>query len=105
MHEKTVDGVDLHVLVGRDVHGDFVVIDHATEYEKIELMVYSIFALGFIGFLICASLLGAFIANRLVAPIMALRRLSRRARRRCRCKIVPMNWGCWRVLLLHVRRS
>lgn len=72
MHEKTVDGIDLHVLVGRDVHGDFVVIDHATEYEKIELVVYSMFALGFIGFLICASLLGAFIANRLVTPIMAL---------------------------------
>ncbi|APA66496.1 histidine kinase [Janthinobacterium sp. 1_2014MBL_MicDiv] len=72
MHEKTVDGVDLHVLVGHDVHGEFVVIDHATEYEKIELVVYSMFALGFIGFLICASLLGAFIANRLITPIMAL---------------------------------
>ncbi|KAB8049180.1 two-component sensor histidine kinase [Janthinobacterium sp. FT14W] len=72
MHEKTVDGVDLHVLVGSDVHGAFVVIDHATEYEKIELVVYSMFALGFIGFLICASLLGAFIANRLITPIMSL---------------------------------
>ena len=72
MHEKTVDGVDLHVLAGRDVHGDFVVIDHATEYEKIELVVYSMFALAFLGFLICASLLGAFIANRLITPIMAL---------------------------------
>ncbi|WP_354669913.1 HAMP domain-containing sensor histidine kinase [Janthinobacterium sp. SUN118] len=72
MHEKTVNGVDLHVLVGHDVHGEFVVIDHATEYEKIELVVYSMFALGFIGFLICASLLGAFIANRLITPIMAL---------------------------------
>ena len=30
------------------------------------------FALGFLGFLICASLLGAFIANRLVTPIMLL---------------------------------
>lgn len=72
MHEKTVAGVDLHVLVGSDVHGEFVVIDHATEYEKIELVVYSMFALGFLGFLICASLLGAFIANRLITPIMAL---------------------------------
>lgn len=72
MHEKTVDGVDLHVLAGRDVHGDFVVIDHTTEYEKIELVVYSMFALAFLGFLICASLLGAFIANRLITPIMAL---------------------------------
>jgi signal transduction histidine kinase len=72
MHEKTVDGVDLHVLVGNDVHGEFLVIDHATEYEKIELVVYSMFALGFIGFLICASLLGAFIANRLITPIMSL---------------------------------
>jgi signal transduction histidine kinase len=72
MHEKTIDGVDLHVLVGNDVHGKFVVIDHATEYEKIELVVYSMFALGFIGFLICASLLGAFIANRLITPIMSL---------------------------------
>lgn len=74
MHEKTVDGVDLHVMVGHDIHGEFVVIDHATEYEKIELVVYSMFALGFVGFLICASLLGAFIANRLVTPIMVLTR-------------------------------
>lgn len=72
LHEKTVNGVDLHVLVGSDVHGEFVVIDHATEYEKIELVVYSMFALGFLGFLICASLLGAFIANRLITPIMVL---------------------------------
>lgn len=74
MHEKTVDGADLHVLVGSDVHGEFVVIDQATEYEKIELVVYSMFALGFLGFLMCASLLGAFIANRLITPIMALTR-------------------------------
>ncbi|WP_253252016.1 HAMP domain-containing sensor histidine kinase [Janthinobacterium sp. GW458P] len=62
------------MLAGRDVHGEFVVIDHATEYEKTELVVCSMFALGFIGFLICASLLGAFIANRLITPIMALTR-------------------------------
>ena len=64
MHERTVDSVDLHVLLGKDVHGAFVVINHATEYERIELMVYSMLALAFIVLSVCASLAGAFIANR-----------------------------------------
>ena len=70
--EITVDGVDLHVLTGRDAAGQFVVVDHASAYEKIELVVYGMFAIGFIGFLLSSLMFGAFIGNSLVTPIMGL---------------------------------
>ncbi|MBB3122430.1 sensor histidine kinase [Pseudoduganella violacea] len=72
VQEKTVDGVDLHLLVGQDENGDYVVVDHDSEYEKIELVVYSLFALGFLGFLGCSAVLGTFVANRIIVPIMQL---------------------------------
>ena len=70
--EITVDGVDLHVLTGRDAGGDYVVVDHASAYEKIELVVYSMFAIGFTGFLFSSLMFGAFIGNSVVRPIMGL---------------------------------
>ena len=71
-NEITVDGVDLHVLTGRDASGDYVVVDHASAYEKIELVVYGMFAVGFVGFLISSLMFGAFIGNSVVRPIMGL---------------------------------
>ncbi|OFA00065.1 sensor histidine kinase [Duganella phyllosphaerae] len=71
-NEITVDGVDLHVLAGRDAAGDYVVVDHASAYEKIELVVYSMFAIGFAGFLVSSLMFGAFIGNSVVRPIMDL---------------------------------
>ena len=71
-NEITVDGVDLHVLAGRDPSGDYVVVDHASAYEKIELVVYGMFAVGFVGFLISSLMFGAFIGNSVVRPIMDL---------------------------------
>ena len=71
-NEITVDGVDLHVLAGRDPSGDYVVVDHASAYEKIELVVYSMFAVGFAGFLVSSLMFGAFIGNSVVRPIMDL---------------------------------
>lgn len=70
--EITVDGVDLHVLSGRDATGDYVVVDHASAYEKIELVVYGMFAVGFTGFLLSSLMFGAFIGNSVVTPIMGL---------------------------------
>ncbi|MBP1206132.1 signal transduction histidine kinase [Duganella sp. 1411] len=70
--EITVDGVDLHVWSGKDESGPYVVVDHASAYEKIEVVVYGMFAIGFVGFLICSMMFGAYIGNSLVTPIMAL---------------------------------
>lgn len=70
--EITVDGVDLHVWSGKDEGGPYVVVDHASAYEKIEVVVYGMFAIGFVGFLICSMMFGAYIGNSLVTPIMAL---------------------------------
>jgi signal transduction histidine kinase len=70
--EITVDGVDLHVWSGRDENGRYAVVDHASAYEKIEVVVYGMFAIGFIGFLICSMMFGAYIGNSLVVPIMGL---------------------------------
>lgn len=73
-HEVTVDGVDLHVLASSDAEGPFVVVDHDSEYEKIEIVVYSLFGIGFLGFMGCSLALGRFVANRVVDPITELSR-------------------------------
>ncbi|MFC5459716.1 sensor histidine kinase [Massilia niabensis] len=72
VHEVTVDGVDLHVLRGRDGRGDWAVVDHASAYEQIELVVYSMFAVAFMGFMGFAVVLGRFLGNRIVDPIVEL---------------------------------
>jgi signal transduction histidine kinase len=70
--EIVVDGVDLHVLSGHDSRGEFVVVDHDSEYEKIEVVVYSMFAAGFVVFVACSLMLGRYLANRIVTPITML---------------------------------
>ncbi|KQW94061.1 histidine kinase [Massilia sp. Root418] len=72
VQEKTVDGVGLHVLAGHDEMGDYVAVDHESDYEKVELVVYSVFAIGFIGFLLFSYFLGGYVARRLVTPITDL---------------------------------
>ncbi len=72
VQEVTVDGVDLHVLKGRDSLGTFVVVDHDSDYEQIELVVYSMFGIAFLGFLGCSLMLGRFVGNRVVNPIVEL---------------------------------
>lgn len=74
VYEMTVDGVDLHVLAGRDGGGEFVVVDHDSEYEKIEIVVYSLFGLGFLSFMGCSFALGRYMGNSVVAPISELAR-------------------------------
>jgi len=72
VQEKTVDGIGLQMLVGRDAAGDFVVVDRDSDYEKIEAVVYSIVAAGFGVLLILSAFLGRYIARRFVNPISTL---------------------------------
>jgi signal transduction histidine kinase len=72
--EVMVDGVDLHVLTGHDVRGEYVVVDHDSEYEKIEVVVYSMFAAGLLAFISCSLMLARYLANRIVTPISSLSR-------------------------------
>ncbi|NHZ83653.1 HAMP domain-containing protein [Massilia sp. CCM 8695] len=70
--EVHVDGIGLHVLAGKDASGDYVVVDHESDYEKVELVVYSMFGLGFIGIMLFSLFLGGFIGRRFVTPITTL---------------------------------
>lgn len=70
--DVTVDGVGLHVLSGADAAGPYVVVDHESDYEKVEPVVYSMFAAFFLGFLGLAGALGSFVARRIVSPISRL---------------------------------
>lgn len=67
--EVDVDGVGLHVLTGVDAAGAYAVVDHESDYEKVELVVYSMFTVFFLGFLLIAAALGGFVARRVVNPI------------------------------------
>lgn len=72
VQEIEVDGVGLHVLTGQDGAGRYVVVDHESDYEKVELIIYSAFAVTFLVFLVFAALLGGFVARRVVNPMTAL---------------------------------
>jgi signal transduction histidine kinase len=67
--DVNIEGVGLHVLSGTDAAGPYVVVDHESDYEKVELVVYSMFLVFFIGFLLLAGALGSFVARRVVNPI------------------------------------
>ncbi|SFV17476.1 sensor histidine kinase [Pseudoduganella namucuonensis] len=69
VQEKEVDGVGLHIYSGRDGLGDYVVVDHESDYEKVELVVYSMFGIGFLGFLLFSWFLGSYVARGLVGPL------------------------------------
>ena len=72
VHNMDVDGVALNVLAGRDSLGEFVVVDHDTAYQQIEVVVYSMFAASFLVFVACSLMLARFLANRIVTPITLL---------------------------------
>lgn len=72
VQEVEVDGIGLHVLAGQDGAGQFVVVDHESDYEKVEMIMYSVFAVTFVGFLLFAALLGGFVARRVVNPMTTL---------------------------------
>lgn len=70
--DASVDGLDLHVLSGADERGPYVVVDHESDYEKIELLVYSMFAGFFACFVLLAAVLGGFVGRRIVLPMEEL---------------------------------
>lgn len=72
VREVHVDGVGLHVLTGRDAAGPYVVVDHESDYEKVELVVYSLFLAAFMGSLMFAWIIGRYIGSEVVSPIVAL---------------------------------
>ena len=72
VQEVAVDGVNLPVFAGRTASGPYVVVDHASDYEKVELAVYSLLGLGFLGFIALSLFLGRFMAGRFVTPIETL---------------------------------
>ncbi|NHZ63345.1 sensor histidine kinase [Massilia genomosp. 1] len=72
VHDVTVDGIGLHVFAGRDASGPFVVVDHASDYEEVELAVYSLLLVGLVVFIAMSLLLGRFVGQRVVGPIAEL---------------------------------
>jgi signal transduction histidine kinase len=62
----------LHVLAGADAFGPYVVVDHGSDYEEVELVVYSTFAAFFACCVLSAAGLGRFVARRIVSPISEL---------------------------------
>lgn len=72
VHKVHVEGIGMHVFIGSDALGRYAVVDHESEYEQIELVVYALFALGFAGFLVFSLFLGGFIGSRFVTPITTL---------------------------------
>ncbi len=72
VHKVDVGDTRLHVLAGHDTRGSWVLVDHESDYDKIEVVVYSMFAVAFIGFMLLATLLGRFLGTRVVTPIREL---------------------------------
>lgn len=72
VNEVEADGIGLHVLSARDSDGPFVVVDHESDYESVERLVYSMLLLSFLGFLAMSVGLGRYVARRFVGPIVDL---------------------------------
>ncbi len=72
VHKVDIGATRLHVLAGHDARGAWVLVDHESDYDKIELVVYSMFAAVFAGFVLLATLLGGFLGTRVVTPIREL---------------------------------
>jgi signal transduction histidine kinase len=72
VHHVKVDGAGLHVLSGADDAGPYVLVDHESDYDSVERVVFSMFALGFAGFMVFSAMLGRFVGRRIVEPIRQL---------------------------------
>ncbi|MDQ7970153.1 MAG: HAMP domain-containing sensor histidine kinase [Oxalicibacterium faecigallinarum] len=59
----------VHVLVGEDYVGRYVVIDKASEFKSIERVIYVAITIGLLGFVAFSFFLGTFIARGFVDPI------------------------------------
>jgi signal transduction histidine kinase len=72
IHDIDVDGIGLHVFAGQDGNGPFVAVDHESDYEKVELAVYSMLLLCLLAFMAMSLMLGRYMARRFVTPIIDL---------------------------------
>lgn len=72
VQKVTVNNVGVHLLVGYDEAGHYVVVDNASDYLQIEKVVRTTISIGFIGFLLISLLFGGYIARGIVQPIVEL---------------------------------
>jgi len=70
--KKGFEGKVVHLLVGEDEGGTYVVVDRASEYKRIEHTIYAMIVAGFLGFVALSLFLGRFIAHGFVEPITLL---------------------------------
>ena len=70
--KKTFEGQTVHLLVGEDDAGTYVVVDRASDYKNIEHVIYAMLMAGFLGFVALSLFLGSFIARGFVDPIVEL---------------------------------
>jgi signal transduction histidine kinase len=70
--KTTFEGQSVHLLVGQDSAGMYVVVDRASKYKGIERGIYLMLSMGFLGFVTLSFFLGRFIAHGFVTPITRL---------------------------------
>jgi signal transduction histidine kinase len=70
--KRDFEGREVHLLVGEDSAGKYVVVDRASEYKRIENTMYAMIVAGFFGFVALSLFLGRFIAHGFVEPITRL---------------------------------
>lgn len=70
--KESFEGKVVHLLVGQDDAGTYVVVDRASEYKNIEHVIYAMIMAGFLGFVALSLFLGSFIARGFVDPIIEL---------------------------------
>ncbi len=70
--KQTFENRTVHLLVGEDSAGRYIVVDRASEYKSIEHTIYGMIVAGFIGFVALSLFLGRFIAHGFVEPITQL---------------------------------
>ncbi len=80
IHDIDVEGAGLQLLAGADKTGPYVVVDHESDYEQVELAVFTMLLLCLLVFVALSVALGRFVARRFVRPIEVLSRavLARR---------------------------
>jgi len=70
--DAELDGRVLQVLSGASAQGRYVVVDYESDYEQIELVVYSMFGALFVACALLAASLGGFVGRRVVTPMREL---------------------------------
>ncbi|WP_377701623.1 sensor histidine kinase [Pseudoduganella sp. UC29_71] len=72
VHDLHIEGQGLHVLAGSDHGRPYVVVDHQSDYDKVELVVYSMLGSCLLGFLLFSYFLAGHVARRVIDPLTAL---------------------------------